>query len=140
MKTPICQFESIDDHFNFGRYNGLTLADVLDINPSYVEWCINSCDGVYFLLEQEVINQIEIAYPEFPLTDEFIRKCQKRIDDCWESYNEECDKFNSLQEEKLCHNSYGRYSGSYAQDEMGYSDDDIDTIFDGDPDAYWNID
>lgn len=36
--------------------------------------------------------------------------------------------------------TYGRYSGSYAQDVMGYSDDDIDTIFDGDPDAYWNID
>ena len=36
--------------------------------------------------------------------------------------------------------TYDKYSGSYAQDEMGYSDDDIDTIFDGDPDAYWNID
>ena len=36
--------------------------------------------------------------------------------------------------------TYDRYKGSYAQDEMGYSDDDIDTIFDGDPDAYWNID
>ena len=36
--------------------------------------------------------------------------------------------------------SYGRYAGTYAQDEAGYSDDDIDTIFDGDPDAYWNID
>lgn len=36
--------------------------------------------------------------------------------------------------------TYNRYNGSYAQDEMGYSDDDIDTIFDGDPDAYWNID
>ena len=36
--------------------------------------------------------------------------------------------------------SYGRYAGSYAQDEAGYSDDEIDTIFDGDPDAYWNID
>lgn len=36
--------------------------------------------------------------------------------------------------------TYGRYSGSYVQDEMEYSDDDIDTIFDGDPDAYWNID
>ncbi len=35
---------------------------------------------------------------------------------------------------------YESYKGSYAQDEMGYSDDDIDTIFDGDPDAYWNID
>ena len=36
--------------------------------------------------------------------------------------------------------TYDKYSGSYAQDEMGYSDDEIDTIFDGDPDAYWNID
>lgn len=36
--------------------------------------------------------------------------------------------------------TYDRYNGSYAQDEMGYSDDDIETIFDGDPDAYWNID
>lgn len=36
--------------------------------------------------------------------------------------------------------TYEKYNGSYAQDEMGYSDDDIDTIFDGDPLAYWNID
>lgn len=36
--------------------------------------------------------------------------------------------------------TYERYSGSYAQEEMGYSDDDIDTVLDGNPDAYWNID
>lgn len=36
--------------------------------------------------------------------------------------------------------TFEHYAGSYAQDEMGYSDDEIDTIFDGDPDAYWNID
>lgn len=36
--------------------------------------------------------------------------------------------------------TYERYSGSYAQDEMGWSDDDIDTVLDGDPSAYWNID
>lgn len=35
---------------------------------------------------------------------------------------------------------YGEYEGSYAQDVMGYSDDLIDDAFDGDPDAYWNID
>lgn len=35
---------------------------------------------------------------------------------------------------------YGEYAGSYAQDVMGYSDDMIDEAFDGDPDAYWNID
>lgn len=36
--------------------------------------------------------------------------------------------------------SYGKYAGSYAQDVMGYSDDVIDDVFEGDPDAYWNID
>jgi len=42
------------------------------------------------------------------------------------------------------HNNYieynGDYSGTYAHDVMGYTDDEIDTIFEGDPDAYWNID
>lgn len=35
---------------------------------------------------------------------------------------------------------YGEYAGSYAQDVMGYSDDVIGDAFDGEPDAYWNID
>lgn len=32
------------------------------------------------------------------------------------------------------------YSGTYAHDVAGYSDEEIDDIFDGEPDAYWNID
>jgi len=47
------------------------------------------------------------------------------------------DDFSYSSEESR---SFSRYSGSYAQDEMGYSDEDIDAIFDGDPSAYWNID
>ena len=35
---------------------------------------------------------------------------------------------------------YGEFAGSYAQDVMGYSDDVINDAFDGNPDAYWNID
>lgn len=34
----------------------------------------------------------------------------------------------------------GDYSGTYVHDVMGYTNDEIDTIFDGEPDAYWNID
>ena len=34
---------------------------------------------------------------------------------------------------------YGEYEGSYAQDVAGYSDDVIGDAFEGDPDAYWNI-
>ena len=36
--------------------------------------------------------------------------------------------------------TYERYNGSYAQDVEGWSDQDIDDVFDGDPEAYWNID
>lgn len=36
--------------------------------------------------------------------------------------------------------NYGEFSGSYAQDIMGYSDDVINDAFEGDPDNYWNID
>lgn len=37
-------------------------------------------------------------------------------------------------------NTYEDFNGSYAQDIMDYSDQDIYDAFDGDPDAYWNID
>lgn len=51
---------------------------------------------------------------------------------------------DSSYDDDIYHNDrydeFGQYRGSYAQDVMGYSDDDIDTIFDGDPEAYWNID
>lgn len=35
---------------------------------------------------------------------------------------------------------YGKYAGTYAQEVAGYSDEVIDDVFEGDPDAYWNID
>lgn len=53
--------------------------------------------------------------------------------------NDDIEDFSIIEQEDE-HPLYEKYNGSYAQDEMGYSDDDIDTIFDGDPDAYWNID
>lgn len=35
---------------------------------------------------------------------------------------------------------YGKYAGFYAQDVAGFSDDVIEDAFDGNPDAYWNVD
>lgn len=36
--------------------------------------------------------------------------------------------------------TYNEYSGTYAQDIEGYSDQIINEAFDGEPEAYWNID
>lgn len=35
---------------------------------------------------------------------------------------------------------YEEFAGTYAQDVAGFSDEEINDIFEGDPDAYWNID
>lgn len=134
-----CNFESIEDQFNFGRYRGLSLADVLDINPSYLSWCVKHCTGVIFQLEDKVIEEIKIVYPNF-LMDALFE--YKRI---WNLRRNDFDDFDELDYEDYDTDyeetpTYDRYSGSWAQDVEGYSDDDIDTIFDGDPSAYWNID
>lgn len=36
--------------------------------------------------------------------------------------------------------TYEGYNGTYVQDVMGWSDQDIDDVLEGMPDAYWNID
>lgn len=46
------------------------------------------------------------------------------------------EDYNDFEDDK----TYENYNGSYAQDVEGWSDQDIDDVFDGDPDAYWNID
>lgn len=48
------------------------------------------------------------------------------------------DNYRTLQNYR--ESTYNEYNGSYAQDIINYSDQDIDDAFDGDPDAYWNID
>ena len=52
-------------------------------------------------------------------------------------YNDWDQDYDSYEMEE---STYERYNGSYAQDMEGWSDQDIDEVFDGDPDAYWNID
>ena len=46
----------------------------------------------------------------------------------------------SVYRETRASRHYGEFTGSYAQDVMGYSDETINDAFEGDPDAYWNID
>lgn len=143
MSKPKCEFESIENQFNFGRYKGLSLADVLDINPSYIDWCVKYCTGVIFKLSDTVIEEIKIAYPNF-IMDAFFdsRRIGSLSQEDYDDYDGQND-YDSVDDDSLCNYdspTYDRYSGSWAQDVEGYSDDDIDTIFDGDPSAYWNID
>ncbi|GEM_PF-1695848 len=56
-------------------------------------------------------------------------------DEEFEDYHDDYDNHDYYERE-----SYGQYAGSHAQDVEGLSDDFINDVLDGDPDAYWNID
>ena len=139
------QFEHIDDKFEFGKFSGCTLGEVLTFNPDYVDWVMKNVSGRICIIEYSAIQEMKLIFPNFIITEEFERYRMMRIyeyegvvnDDNDDDYDGDYDdSYNSYSEKP----TYGKYAGSYAQDEMGYSDDDIDTIFDGDPSAYWNID
>ena len=137
----ICNFTSIEDLFNFGRYNGLSLADVLDINPSYLSWCVKHCTGIIFQLEDVALEEIRAVYPKFIMDALFeIRRKWNLSRNFDEEFSEDVDVSGEDYWDFNDERSYDRYIGSWAQDVEEYSDDEIDTIFDGDPSAYWNID
>lgn len=74
----------------------------------------------------------------------------KTVNPDYVAYGNSCDDFDDDYEDDGCdyddyddyyeEKTYCNYNGSYAQDVEGWSDQDIDDVFDGDPDAYWNID
>lgn len=113
-------------------------AELPDRNAFYVA-CTRSSRALYISyskIETSYLKQINLDFiikqevAPFPKSDNIIESEQESypplvLDDDWR------DDYGS---------HYGKYAGSYAQDVAGLSDDVIDDAFEGDPDAYWNID
>lgn len=132
-------FDHLDDKFTFGKYSSQDLGFVLMHNPAYIDWLVKNVSGQYFQLSDNALNETSLIFPHFPLTNEF----REQVLNQRNSYSYESEDIEDEVEKDAAHyerDTYDYYAGSYAQDEMGYSDDDIETIFDGDPIAYWNID
>ena len=113
---------------HFGRFKGYSINQIIAQDPTYIVWCINHLD--HFYIDEEVINNISEKHPTFVLSDT-TKATLSTKEEQWEaqSYRDYDDR-----------PSYGQYAGSYAQDCEGLSDNFINDVLDGCPDAYWNID
>lgn len=135
MNSSNCYFSDIGDTFGFGKHRNQLLCDVIADDPTYLIWCLNNIYN--FGMSELALGQIKLLFPNFPITDTVMQHIGEEYEfQDISNYVEDSDR----QEDYAEFRTYERYGDSYAQDEMGYSDDDIDTIFDGDPSAYWNID
>lgn len=137
----VSQFYSLSDTFKFGQYKGMALSDVIDWDYQYIYWCMDNISNIQFLIYNSAIEELKQVYPHFYISNDFENKRIQRL--------EKASNMNAILEDNndyyydsdyFENKTYERYSSFYAQDEMGYNDDEIDTIFDGNPDAYWNID
>ena len=138
-------FNHIDDEFDFGKFKGLSLSDVMDISPQYIVWCMFNVINLPFVISDEAMKELSMIYPSFIVDDTFEQQRQRLIKK-WEYREVKEDRRhgyyygNAETEMYEYRDTYERYGGSYVQDCMEYSDEEIDTIFDGEPLAYWNID
>lgn len=110
---------------DFGKYNGKTLCEVFAENPGYIEWCMKKVE--FFELDDNTINELQLLRPGFKFSSEARKSNEEKVIykpepvDPWEGF--------------------GRRYDQYEGGPTGYlSDDFIDYVLDGEPDAYWNID
>ena len=129
------RFYTLDTEFTFGKYEGKTVKEILELQPTYLDWCAINLD--HFYISEEIIAEIKVIKPDFTLTEEGNQKLTDKYS-TWENEQQQDDYDDNDDYDRQ--ESYGQYAGSYAQDVEGLSDDFINDVLDGDPDAYWNID
>jgi hypothetical protein len=61
------KFYDLETQFTFGKYNGLTLAQVIAIEPAYINWCLNNLD--HFFMSKEIQYFIKTTSPEFEFNE-----------------------------------------------------------------------
>ncbi len=128
MKTYLTHFQ-----LSFGKHQGKRLDEIVIEDPNYLNWCIIHLS--HFFIGKSTILELQNINPKFKISPEAEQQLESKLED-FEA--EQYDRDNDDWEEER--HTYDDYNGSYAQDQMGWSDQDINDVFGGDADAYWNID
>ncbi len=129
-----------DSHYNigFGIHAGQRVDLTIVKSPAQIENMIHTL--FWFGLTRKAIQlmiSMEPSYIFLTSTWELLEMKYKAAPDYMKEIlgdGQDVDNDNSDLEYE------SEYSGSWASEAEGFSDDDIDSAFDGDPDAYWNID
>ena len=117
----------------FGMYKGLTIENISQFNYNYISWCIVNLD--HFYISEETIDMLKSQIKSFKLKDSAVDILEKKRSEMYESSVSDDYEYDSYDRK-----TYDDCNDSYAQNQMGWSDQDINDVFGGDADAYWNID
>lgn len=85
------KFYTLDTEFTFGKFKGHTVRQILDLQPSYIDWCAINLD--HFYITENVISEIKTIKPGFSLTTEGQQKLDEKYSN-WESVLEDFNDYD----------------------------------------------
>lgn len=74
-------FEALGQMFDFGKFKGCDLGEVLMCSPDYVQWVMENVNGDRCAFSDEAIKQIRTIFPDFVITNELMSKIKKSQDE-----------------------------------------------------------
>jgi len=139
-KMGMSNVKLFDLHYNigFGTHTGQRVDMTIVKSPAHIENMIQTL--FWFGLTRkgmELMKSIGPGYIFLASTWEILDRKYEAAPDFMKEIHEEGE---GMENDNADLEYESEYSGSWASEEEGFSDDDIDSAFGGDPDAYWNID
>ena len=83
------EIKGLDYHFNFGKHNGQTIEEVLELDPSYLIWVNNNI--TWFKINPVIIEEAE----SMVIDHEFSSRIRKHISK-WNDFNAFDDDYYSI--------------------------------------------
>lgn len=118
------KFYDLSTVFTFGKYQGKIVKQILDIQPTYIEWCATTLD--HFCISDRVIEEIKAIKPDFTLSDEAIKKMVEKHSS-WENEQETFEDYDE---------DYDDRNADYNQTDWSNYDDGLD--MDQQSIEFWN--
>lgn len=118
------KFYELNSVFYFGKYQGKTVMEILDLQPSYLDWCAINLD--HFLMNENVIDEIKKVKPTFTFSLEGLQKMKEKLD----QWNDEMASYHEHQE------YYDDRNADYNQTDWSNYNDDLD--MDQQSIEFWN--
>jgi hypothetical protein len=131
LKTEHMKFYNLDTEFTFGKFEGKTVREILNIQPSYIDWCAINLD--HFFISHEVIEEIKSIIPDFSISEEGQNKLLEKYK-TWENEQEDYDDYDDYNDyhdyerdtfDALTDGQYGDY------DDWIENGGDLDNLMDG---------
>ena len=60
------KFYDLDSQITFGKYEGKTIREIVDLQPNYIDWCATNLD--HFYISEDLIEEIKKIKSDFTLS------------------------------------------------------------------------